>query len=308
MRVVFMGTTPFSNVVLQQLIDDNYDVVGVVTQPDRKVGRKQVVTPPHTKLLAEKYKIPVFQPEKIRTEYQPVLDFKPDVIVTCAYGQIVPEVILNYPKYKCLNVHASLLPKYRGGAPIHKAIIQGEKETGVTLMFMDKGMDTGAMLAKRVVSIDDEDTFGDVEQKMMGISRDLIHIDFKNYLEGKIEPIAQDEHLATYAYAIKREEEYVSFKKEIDTIYNHIRGMIPWPGSYGVLEGSNVKFHGVKKILTRHDKPLGTIVEVDELGVHVAVDGGIILLTSVQPANKPKMSNIDIVNGYKSMWKGKVFE
>ena len=308
MRVVFMGTTPFSNVVLQQLIDDNYNVVGVITQPDRKVGRKRILTPPVTKILANKYNIEVYQPESIRKEFQPVLDMKPDVIMTCAYGQIVPKVILDYPKYGALNVHASLLPKYRGGAPIHKAIIEGEIETGVTLMHMDVGMDTGDILAKRKVSIEHQDTFGDVEAKLMDVTKLLIQEDFKAYLAGNLNPIKQNDEEATYAYAIKRDEEFVSFKKNIYEIYNHIRGMIPWPVSYGNLDGDAIKFHGVKMVEKDHDELAGTIFAVDEMGVHVYVDGGIIILTEVQPANKPKMKNQDVMNGYGSLWKGKVLE
>lgn len=308
MRIVFMGTTVFSNVVLQQLIDDGYDVVGVVTQPDRKVGRKRVLTAPLTKQLAEKYKIPVYQPEKIRHEYQPVLDFEPDVIVTCAYGQIIPKEIIDYPKYKCLNVHASLLPKYRGGAPIHKAIINGEDETGVTLMHMDVGMDTGDMLAMRSVPIDVDDTFGDVEAKLMVASKTLMHVDFKDYIDGKLNPIKQNDVEASYAYAIKRSEEFVSFKGDIDTIYNHIRGLIPWPVGYGMLEETLIKFHGVQKFIKENDKTPGEILKIDETGVHVAVQGGIIVLTQVQPANKPKMQNQDVMNGFSDIWVGKVFD
>lgn len=308
MRIVFMGTTYFSNVVLQTLIDEGYDVVGVVTQPDRKQGRKRILTPPQTKVLAEKYGIPVLQPERIRDEYEPVLNLKPDCIVTCAYGQIIPKEIIDYPPLKCLNVHASILPKYRGGAPIHKAIMNGEKETGVTLMHMDEGMDTGDMLAIQKVSIDHEDTFGDVEAKLMDASVTLIKEDFKAYLKGDLEAVKQDDDKATYAYAIKREEEFVSFKKDIDSIYNHIRGMIPWPVSYGVLDNQNIKFHGVIMERKDHNFELGEVIDVTEVGVFVAVLGGIIKLTSVQPANKPKMKNIDVVNGYRDSWKGRRFE
>lgn len=308
MRVVFMGTTPFSNVVLQQLIDDGYNVVGVITQPDRKVGRKRILTPPVTKTLARTHNIDVYQPESIRKEYEPILEMEPDVIVTCAYGQIVPKVILDFPKYGALNVHASLLPKYRGGAPIHKAIINGETETGVTLMHMDVGMDTGDMLAKRPVSIASTDTFGDVEAKLMEVTKKLIQSDLRSYLAGNLTAIKQDDEKATYAYAIKRDEEFVSFKKNIYKIYNHIRGMIPWPVSYGILDGDAIKFHGVTMIESTHNEIAGTIFEIDESGVHVYVEGGVIVLTQVQPANKPKMNNQDIMNGYGSLWKGKVFE
>ncbi|UPU39196.1 methionyl-tRNA formyltransferase [Erysipelothrix sp. Poltava] len=167
MRVMFMGTTHFSCVVLQQLLDDGYDVVAVVTQPDRPFGRKKVLKAPPVKELAIEHQITVIQPIKIKESIEDVLAFEPDLVVTCAYGQIVPKAILDYPKFLCLNVHASLLPKFRGGAPIHWSIIRGEKETGVTLMRMDVGMDSGDMLSSRSVSIEDQDMMGDVEAKLM---------------------------------------------------------------------------------------------------------------------------------------------
>lgn len=308
MRIIFMGTTPFSCVVLKQLIDDNYNVVGVVTQPDRPFGRKKILKPSAVKVLALEYGITVLQPEKIRSDYEAILAMKPDFIITCAYGQIVPKVILDAPTYKCLNVHASLLPNYRGGAPIHKAIIDGQTQTGVTLMHMDVGMDSGDMLATESVSIAFTDTFADVEEKLMEASRALIHHALPLYFDGKLQAQKQDETRVTYAYTLKREDEFVSFQKPIDEVYNHIRGMIPWPTSYGVLEGSNVKFHGVKYLDENHDLPYGTILDIDEHGVYVAANGGVLLMTSVQPAGKSKLSNLDLINGYRNQWKGKCFE
>lgn len=308
MKILFMGTTVFSNVVLNKLIEDGYNVVGVVTQPDRPFGRKKELKMPDTKVLAIKHNIPVLQPQRIKEAVDEIQDLNPDCIVTCAYGQIVPKAILDIPRLKSLNVHASLLPKYRGGAPIHKSIIEGEKETGVTLMFMDVGMDTGDMLAKESVSIDFEDTFGDVEKKLMDASIKLIGEALPLYLDGKLEAEKQNPDAVTYAYAIKREEEFVSFKKDSKAIYNQIRGLIPWPTGYGVLEGQNIKFHGVKYIDETHNVENGTVIDVNLEGTWVAVDGGTILLTSVQPAGKPKMKNEDIVNGFSATWKGKIFE
>lgn len=307
MRLIFMGTTEFSCVVLQQLIDDGYNVVGVVTQPDRPFGRKKVLKAPAVKEMAIKNNIPVCQPERIKNSVEEVLAMEPDCIVTCAYGQIVPKAILEYPKLGCLNVHASLLPKFRGGAPIHKSIIAGEKETGVTLMMMDIGMDSGDMLAKQSVSIDFDDTFGDVEYKLKEVSKVLIHHDFANYLAGKIVPEQQDESQVTYAYAIKREEEFVSFKRDGMDIYNHIRGLIPWPVGYAILDDTNLKIHGVKYIQQSHDYPINKIIDINDEGIHVSVQGGILCLTKVQPAGKPVMKNIDIVNSYAKIWKGKEF-
>ncbi len=308
MKILFMGTTVFSNVILNQLIEDGYEIVGVVTQPDRPFGRKKELKAPITKELALAHDIPVLQPERIKDATDDIRNLNPDCIVTCAYGQIVPKEILEIPRYKSLNVHASLLPKYRGGAPIHKAVVNGNTETGVTLMFMDVGMDSGDMLYKESVTIDPDDTFGDVEAKLMEASKTLIHDGLSLYFKGKIKGEAQNLDDVTFAYAIKREEEFVSFQKDIDDIYNHIRGFIPWPTSFGKLEDLNIKIHGAKKITKDHQDTIGEIVDVSLEGVKVAVNGGYILLTSVQPAGKPKMKNQDVVNGYASIWKGKRFQ
>lgn len=307
MRVIFMGTTDFSCVVLNQLLEDGYNVVGVVTQPDRPFGRKRVLKASAVKEMAIAHNIEVVQPVNIRKEMDLVLNLEPDLIVTCAYGQIVPKAILDYPKYKNLNVHASLLPKYRGGAPIHKSIINGDSETGVTLMLMDVGMDSGDMISKRSVDIAFDDTFGDVEAKLMEVSKDLIHTDLPKYLDKTLLPIKQDESEVTHAYAITREEEYISFKKSGIEVYNHIRGLIPWPVGYGVLDDVNIKLHGAKFVEKNHSYEFGLVLDVNQDGVDVAVDGGIITLTKVQPSGKPVLKMDDVVNGYGHLWKGKVF-
>ncbi|AMC93546.1 methionyl-tRNA formyltransferase [Erysipelothrix larvae] len=308
MRIVFMGTTLFSCVVLETLLSEGYDVVGVVTQPDRPVGRKKILTAPPVKMLALENDIPVIQPEKIKRAVDDVLAFNADCIVTCAYGQIVPEAILYAPPYRCLNVHASLLPKYHGGAPIHWSIIRGEKETGVTLMFMDKGMDSGDMLAKQSVTINEEDTFGDVEAKLMEVSKTLIKEDLKAYFDGKLTPIKQKDEDVTFAYAIQRNDEFVSFRKPGHDVYNHIRGLIPWPTAYGILDGVSIKFHAVQFESKDHQFQRGEIVDVSDKGVDVAVEGGIIHLTSIQISGKPRQSNRDILNGFGKRWKGRRFE
>lgn len=307
MRVIFMGTTEFSCVVLNQLLEDGYNVVGVVTQPDRPFGRKRVLKASAVKEMALAHNIEVVQPVNIRKEMDLVLDLEPDLIVTCAYGQIVPKAILDYPKYKNLNVHASLLPKYRGGAPIHKSIINGDSETGVTLMLMDVGMDSGDMISKRSVDIAFDDTFGDVEAKLMEVSKDLLHSDLPKYLDKTLLPVKQDESEVTHAYAITREEEYISFKKPGVDVYNHIRGLVPWPVGYGVLDDVNIKLHGAKFVEKNHSYEFGLVLDVNQDGVDVAVDGGIITLTKVQPSGKPVLKMVDVVNGYGHLWKGKVF-
>lgn len=307
MRIVFMGTTPFSCVVLQQLLDDKYDVVGVVTQPDRPFGRKQILKPSPIKELALLNNLVVLQPESIRKEYQDVLDLEPDLIVTCAYGQIVPKVILDYPNKGCLNVHASLLPKFRGGAPIHWSIIRGETETGVTLMHMDVGMDSGDMIAKQSVSIEDKDTMGDVEAKLMKASQVLIHEDLKKYLAGELTSIKQDEAQVTLAYTIKKEDEFISFNRPVKDVYNHIRGLVPWPVGYGILDEKRVKLHAAEYQHKKVNEPAGTILKVTTEGIEVACIDGIVILKRLQTEGKQAMDVKDIANGVGRDWTGKVF-
>ena len=307
MRVIFMGTTPFSCVVLKQLLDDGYNLVAVVTQPDRPFGRKKVLKASPVKEMALEHQIDVLQPEKIKEASELVLSYKPDLILTCAYGQIVPESILNYPKYKALNVHASLLPKYRGGAPIHWSIIRGEHETGVSLMRMDKGMDSGGVLSQRSVVIEDADMMSDVETKLMNVSKDLIHIDLKEYLSGNLDFVEQDEAKVTLAYTIQREDEFIDFNKDVKNVYNHIRGLISWPGAYALLDNVAIKFRGVQYFEVSHQNKPGLILEFDPEFIKVACLNGYILLTSVQVAGKAKMSLQDVLNGVGQSWKGKIF-
>ena len=185
-RVVFMGTPDFSVPVLETIIKDGYEVVGVVTQPDRPVGRKRLLTPTPVKQKALEHGIPVFQPEKIREDYQTVLDWNPDLIITAAFGQIIPKVLLDAPKFGCINVHASLLPKYRGGAPIHQAIIDGEAETGVTIMYMDVKMDTGDMISKVVVPIGEKDHTGSMFEKLSEAGAKLLSQTLPELLAGRL--------------------------------------------------------------------------------------------------------------------------
>lgn len=304
-----MGTTVFSGVILEELLkNDRYEVVMVVTQPDRPFGRKRELKPPYVKEMALKHQLSVFQPEKLNDHAEKIAAVKPDVIVTCAYGQIVSQEILDIPTYQSINVHASLLPKYRGGAPIHWAIINGEQESGVTLMEMDAGMDSGAMISKEKVAIDLEDTMGDLEAKLMDASRILIQRDLGLYLDGQIKAEKQNEDEVTFAPIIRRKHEKINFNRDVEDVYNHIRGLIPWPVSHGILDDQRVKFHGVKmKRIAVKEEP-GTILKVHEEGVDIACKEGYVTITDIQPAGKPITSPLDFMNGIGRTWKGKRFE
>ena len=268
-RVVFMGTPDFSIPVLKGLIDNSeYDVVGVVSQPDKKVGRHQVLTPSPISRVAIDNNIKLLRIEKIRNNYQEVLDLNPDIIITCAYGQIIPKEILDYPKYGCINVHASLLPKYRGGAPIHKAIIDGEKYTGITIMYMDEGMDTGDIISQESLEILDTDTTGSLHDKLSILGKELLLKTLPNIIVGDITRIKQDENKVTFAYNIKREDEHIIFNNECKKIYNLVRGLNPFPGAFAILNGKIIKIYGGRIGNKSTDTP-GKIKDICEDGIIV---------------------------------------
>lgn len=308
-RVIFMGTPEFACSILQTLIDEKYNVVAVVSQPDKKVGRAQVLTPTPVKQLALKYDIPVVQPVSIKTEYQDVLAYEPDLIVTCAYGQIVPEVVLKAPKLGCVNVHASLLPRLRGGAPIHKSIMYGEEKTGITLMYMAKKMDAGDMLAKRETKILDEDTVGSLHDRLMELGSQIIIEELPRLIKGELKGEPQNEAEATFAYNVSKEEEFVDFTKSHQDIYNHIRSLIPWPVSYGIVKGKKMKFWGVVKgDVVTNDTPSGTIVGFEDKGMKIKAGEGYLYISEMQLEGKSKMKAKDFFNGAGKALVGEKFE
>ncbi len=248
-KIVFMGTPDFSVPILRKLIEDGYDVIGVVTQPDRPVGRKKVLTPPPVKVEAMKFGIPVFQPEKIREkdELTKILALKPDLIVTAAFGQILPNELLAAPQHGCINVHASLLPELRGGAPIHYAIMQGKKKTGITIMYMVEKLDAGDILTSVEVPITEEDNVGTMHVKLSEAGAILLSKTLPLLLEGKLTAIPQNEENATFAPTIKRAQEKIDWTKTGEEIYNHIRALNPWPVAFTILDGQVLKIWRAEK-------------------------------------------------------------
>ncbi|WP_088012987.1 methionyl-tRNA formyltransferase [Gottfriedia acidiceleris] len=299
-KIVFMGTPDFSVPVLRRLIEEGYDVVGVVTQPDRPVGRKRVLTPPPVKVEALKYNIPVLQPEKIRLpeETEKVLALKPDLIVTAAFGQILPTDILEAPKFGCINVHASLLPELRGGAPIHYSIIQGKSETGVTIMYMVEKLDAGDMLAKVVVPIEEKDHVGTLHDKLSIAGANLLSETIPPLLKGEITAEKQDESKVSFAKNIKREEEQINWPKTGEEIYNHVRGLHPWPVAYTTLNGEVLKVWWGEKVKTNQNSTPGEIIDVINDGILVATGNDTaIKITDLQPAGKKRMEAKQYING-----------
>ncbi|MEH7882824.1 methionyl-tRNA formyltransferase [Bacillus sp. JJ1609] len=291
-KIVFMGTPDFSVPVLRRLIGDGYNVIAVVTQPDRPVGRKRVLTPPPVKEEALKHDIPVYQPEKIRQQedLDKILALEPDLIVTAAFGQILPKQLLEAPKYGCINVHASLLPELRGGAPIHYAIIQGKEKTGISIMYMVEKLDAGDILTQIEVPLTETDTVGTLHDKMSAAGADLLSETIPKLLKGELTPVPQNDEEATFAWNIKREQEKIDWTKPGEQIYNHIRGMNPWPVAYTTMNGSVLKIWGSEKAAHSISQEPGTIVKLEEDGFIVAAGNGTgIKITELQPAGKKKM-------------------
>ncbi len=294
-RVVFMGTPEFSVPVLEMLIE-NTNVVLVVTQPDKEVGRHHELKATPVKECALKHNIEVYQPIKIRNEYKHILEMNPDIIITCAYGQIIPSILLDTPKYKAINVHASLLPKLRGGSPLHKCIIDGYKETGVTIMYMAPGMDDGDIITQRSVEIKDADNVGIIHDKLSIMGRDLLLETLPNIFSGNITRTKQDPNEVTYAYNIKREEEKIDFNKTAREVFNQIRGMYPFPVAYTTLNGEVIKICEVIIGNSSKGKP-GEIIETSKDGISVMCKDKNIIITRLKPSGKKEMTAKDYLNG-----------
>lgn len=304
-----MGTPVFAVPILKGLIS-RYCVIGVVTQPDRKVGRKQQITFSPIKELAVLENIPVFQPEMIKKDYQEILALQPDIIITCAYGQILPKEILDFPPLGCINVHASLLPKLRGGAPIHRAIMEGYQETGVTIMYMDSKMDSGDIISQAKTPIFEDDDLETLHQRLSLMGRDLLLETLPSIITSTNARIPQDENEVTYAYNVQREEEHLDFTRTSKELLNQIRGLSPNIGAYCLLDQQVMKVY--KAVLADCDSSssvFGEIICVSKKGITVRCRDGAITFTYIQPFGKKKMDAFSYLNGIsKGDLIGKVLE
>ncbi|MBR7552826.1 methionyl-tRNA formyltransferase [Allobacillus sp. GCM10007491] len=298
-KIVFMGTPDFSVPILKMLIESDYEVVAVVTQPDKPRGRKRQMTPSPVKAFALEHGVPVIQPVKIRTDFEEILQYKPDLIVTAAYGQILPKALLDVPPFGCINVHASLLPELRGGAPIHYAIMQGKKETGVTIMYMAEGMDTGDMISQEAIRIDENDHTGSLHDKLSIVGAGLLKRTLPAIFSNEVNATPQDHEKATYAYTIKRNEEKIDWQKTQEEIYNHIRGLHPWPVAYTTYKDQTIKIWWAEKVeQTSNGKP-GEILRVED-GLFIGTaDGKQLNITELQPSGKKRMKTEDFLRGSK---------
>ncbi|AQQ53767.1 methionyl-tRNA formyltransferase [Planococcus lenghuensis] len=297
-RILFMGTPAFSVPILRMLKEEGYDIVAAVTQPDRPVGRKKVLTPPPVKKEAERLGIPVLQPERVRNpdELQQVLALAPDLIITAAFGQILPKELLEAPELGAINVHASLLPEYRGGAPIHQAVIDGKEETGVTIMYMAEALDAGDIISQVTVPISDEDDTGSLFEKLSDAGRELLKETLPAIINGTNERIPQDASLATFARNITREQERIDWTKPARSVFNHVRGLHPWPVAYTVLDGQNVKVWQVAETDRQETGKPGDIIEATDEAIFVQTGAGVIAVKELQLAGKKRLPAKDYAN------------
>ena len=293
-----MGTPSFAVPILEELIN-KYNVIMVVSQPDKEKDRKGNIIYSPCKEIGIKNNIEVYQPIKIREEYQYILDKKPDIIITAAYGQIIPSEILDYPKYGCINVHGSLLPKLRGGAPIHHAIINGDKEAGVTIMYMDKKMDSGDIISQRSINIDDNMILDDLYYKLSILGRDLLIDTLPSILNGTNSRIKQNEEEVTYGLNITKEEELINFNDSVSNVHNKIRGLSSIPGAYAMLNNKRMKIYLSEKTNNISKEKPGTITDINKNGITVSTKDYDIIKKNI----KLEVNNIcdvkDFINGIK---------
>jgi methionyl-tRNA formyltransferase len=297
-RTVFMGTPEFALETLQGLIDAGVNLVGVYTQPDRPKGRGKQLAAPPVKILAMRNEIPVYQPVKLRTP-NAVAELEalaPDLIVVVAYGQILPQSVLDIPKYGCINVHASLLPKYRGAAPINKVLMDGGTETGITTMLMDAGLDTGDMLVKRSLTIGENETAGELHDRLAVLGRATMEETLDQLCAGTLTPEKQDDALTSYAPMLKKEDGRLDWNRTATELHNQVRGLDPWPGAYTTLNGELLKV-AATHIASGSGEP-GTVISADAAGVSVACGEGLLVIGELQLAGRKRLSAADFLRGH----------
>ncbi|RCW50033.1 methionyl-tRNA formyltransferase [Paenibacillus prosopidis] len=303
MRIVFMGTPEFAVPSLRLLLDQNYNVVAVVTQPDRPKGRKKTLTPPPVKEAALSFGLPVLQPERMRSAeaVAAVAELHPDLIVTAAYGQILPKALLEIPRLGCINVHGSLLPKYRGGAPIQRSIINGERSTGVTIMYMAEGLDTGDMISVVELPITDEDTSGTMFEKLSIAGAELLGKTLPSIIAGEAKAVPQQDDLATYAPNLTRDDERIDWSKSARAIFNQVRGLSPMAGAFTYLNGEVFKIWACavpsETASNKANADFGTVVSADSSGIKVQTGDGLLVLKEIQPAGKRTMTAAEWLKG-----------
>lgn len=303
MRLVFAGTPDFSATALKALLATRHQVVGVYSQPDRPAGRGRKLTPSPVKKLAEEAGIPVFQPESLKTaearEELRALDA--DVMIVAAYGLILPQAVLDIPRHGCLNIHASLLPRWRGAAPIQRAIAAGDRETGITIMQMDAGLDTGEMLLKAITPINEDDTGGSLHDRLADLGGHAIIKALEHLEKGELRGEFQDESRACYAHKLSKEEGHIDWTLDAPTISRLIRAFNPWPGTYTDLDDLRIRIHQTAVLEDTSDRHPGTVIRRSREGIDVACGLESLRITRLQlSGSRPQTAN-DLINGGKEI-------
>lgn len=300
MRVVYMGTPDFAVKPLQALIDNDYQVVGVFTQPDKPVGRKAVLTPPPVKVVAQEHNIPVYQPDSLKNGVglNIIQELKPDVVIVVAYGKILPADFLNYPKYGCINIHGSILPEYRGAAPIQWSVLDGCKYAGVTSMQMDEGLDTGDILLVRKTEIGENETSGELYERLTVIGAELLTETLCELKKGSLKPVKQDDSQSSYASMLNKSMSPVDWSKSSSEVHNHIRGLDPWPVAQTVFRGKVLKLFGSSLYKANFNGAVGEAVCLKEGLCVFCGDGGSLLIREVQYEGKKRMLAQDFFRGH----------
>lgn len=302
MRIVFMGTPEFAIPSLDMMVNEGYDIVAVVTQPDKPKGRGNKVSLPPVKEYALKKKICVLQPESLKNSdfTEKIKELKPDLLVTAAYGKMLPKGVLDIPPLGCINVHGSLLPKYRGAAPVHWSIINGEEVTGITTMFTDVGMDTGDMLLKSIIEITDDMTAGELHDRLSALGADVLKETLERLKNGTLERIPQAHEEATYACIIEKDISKIDWSKTAKEVHNLIRGTNPWPGAFTYYKGNKMKVWMSNVVdENSHDYKPGTICRVDKNGFYVTCGSGVVDIKEVQFDSCRRMCIGDYICGHK---------
>ena len=300
MRVVFMGTPDFAVDCLDILVENGHDVVGVFSQPDKPQGRKQIMTPPAVKARALELGLDVYQPVSFKDgEAAELLEkLAPELIVVVAYGKLIPQRVLDIPKYGCINVHASLLPKLRGAAPIQWSVINGEKETGVTTMQLDAGLDTGDILLVKKTEIEPNETSGELFDRLKVLGAELLIETINAILNGTLNPIKQDDSQSTYASMLDKKLSPVDWTKTAQQVHDHIRGLEPWPVATTVINEKIVKLYG-SRLSGTYNKQAGEVVKADNELVVCCGDGNAVSITQIQAQGKNKLNAADFLRGFK---------
>lgn len=300
MRVVFMGTPDFAVDCLDILVENGHDVVGVFSQPDKPQGRKQIMTPPAVKARALELGLDVYQPVSFKdSEAAELLEkLAPELIVVVAYGKLIPQRVLDIPKYGCINVHASLLPKLRGAAPIQWSVINGEKETGVTTMQLDAGLDTGDILLVKKTEIEPNETSGELFDRLKVLGAELLIETINAILDGTLNPIKQDDSQSTYASMLDKKLSPVDWTKTAQQVHDHIRGLEPWPVATTVINEKIVKLYG-SRLAGTYNKQAGEVVKADNELVVCCGDGNAVSITQIQAQGKNKLNAADFLRGFK---------